>query len=195
MSKWHEQAGRRIRALESLTDGMPAGSPPQFGTRGPAEHLAPVYPIRPAGRTAPELHLCTTQGSWAVALAWMVWSAFGLWMILRGGGGGWILWLYVGALGVLRQTSTLVAVTTRQVRLRDGIAGRSDRSITANDIEYVWVRQGQIARLFDFGRLGMRLRSGEIVWSPVVSHPYMAKSAVSEAVSGRRLQEYAAQVI
>mgnify|MGYP006875373089 FL=1 len=81
------------------------------------------------------------------------------------------------------------------MRLRDGIAGRSDRSITANDIEYVWVRQGQIARLFDFGRLGMRLRSGEIVWSPVVSHPYMAKSAVSEAVSGRRLQEYAAQVI
>lgn len=128
------------------------------------------------------------HGSWPLALGWLVWCAFGISMIVEGSGGGqWMLWFAVGLAGLLGQSRNQVMVQGQRVLLRRGLTGGRDLDIAASDIADLWCVQGIVGKVFDCGRLGLRLRDGTLVWGPLIDEPLAAKHAIAEALIGRPL--------
>jgi len=188
--RWHtdmqglrRHADRGLKVLDTLTDAPPSGDHPALTTRGAVERLDP--PAVSQERQPPAI-IHVARGSGAVALAWAAWILLCALMIAGGGGGGWIAWLCLGLLGSLRQVSNQVIISTYGVSLRDGVAGHRNRLIPHTDIQAVWASRGLFGRWLGFGRIGLLLRSGEVVWGPAIRAPYAAKQAVIQAVTGRR---------
>ncbi len=182
MSHWHI-AGRSLRALEAITDGLPAGKAPEFDTRGPTERLRSI--TLPASDKDSQIDFCVAAGAWPIAAFWSAHAFLAMAGVLSGGGGGWLLWLAVGLFGVLRQTSNVMRINQHRVLVREGLAGRAERKIGLRQISSIWVQQGGIGRALNIGRVGMQLVNGEVVWGPVIAHPTRAKRAIAVAVSRR----------
>ena len=128
------------------------------------------------------------HGSWPLALAWLVWCAFGISMIVEDSGGGpWMLWFAIGLAGLLGQSRNQVVVQGDQVVLRRGLTGERDRVIPVSEIADLWCVQGVVGKVFDCGRIGLRLRDHTLVWGPLIDEPLGAKHAIAEAMIGRPL--------
>lgn len=184
MTHW-QIAGRSLRALEAITDGLPAGKAPDFNTRGPTERLRGISSPTNSNDNHDDFSVAT--GAWPVAAFWSAHAAIALLGVLTGGGGGWLLWLAVGLFGVLRQTSNVMRVNSHRVLVREGLAGRAERSIALPMLSALWVQQGVIGRALNIGRIGMQLTTGEVVWGPVIAHPMLTKRAIAIAVGRRAL--------
>ena len=188
MSTWHKHALTRLSTLDALSDGMSTSPLPEFGTRG---NVARVSHLKLAVSNAipkPQLDqpFFSTHGSPLLGVWWALWSLAGFAMITQGGGGGWMAFSLFGLLAMLRQSSNLLVVSNRTLLLRDGIAGGRTRLFACADIDDVWVHQSLLGRWLDYGRIGLRSSQNDIVWSPVIAHPFAAKNAVVMAVTGRR---------
>lgn len=189
MSIWRDHARNGIKALDSLTDGPPQSELPDFGPRGATERLDHLTLIssREHPQAKPFTILHTARGSAPIVLAWAVWCAFGIWMIVRSGGGGaWMLWFGLGIPGFLCHNRNLMIVTSHGLLIRRGITSHRDIGVNFADMADIWARQGLWGRIFNWGRVGMRLRSGEVVWGPLVDDPWAAKNAIVTAATGRR---------
>ncbi|REH40453.1 PH (Pleckstrin Homology) domain-containing protein [Paraperlucidibaca baekdonensis] len=182
MSHW-QIASRSLRALEAITDGLPAGKAPRFDTRGPTERLHEISSNTSNTLSDGDSYVAT--GAWPIAAFWGTHSALAMAGVLAGGGGGWLLWMAIGLFGVLRQTSNVVRVNPRRILVREGLAGRAERHIALTQLSAVWVQQGRFGRSLNIGRVGMQLTTGEVVWGPVIAHPTQTKRAIANAV-GRR---------
>lgn len=183
MQRLQKHAHRGLKVLDTLTDGSYSGRHPGMGTRSPVERLAPLSAH--ADKRTPAL-IYAASGSVTIALAWLLWVLLGAIMIARGGGGGWVALLSLGLLGCLRQASNQITISTCGVSLRDGVAGHHDRHVAHADIDAVWASRSLLGRWFGYGRIGLHLKSGEVILGPVIHAPYTAKQAVVQAVTGRR---------
>lgn len=189
MSTWREHARNGIHALDNLTDGPRDARLPAFGTRGATEQLGRLQLVssREHPQAKPFKILHTARGSSLIVLAWAAWSAFGIWMIVRSGGGGaWMLWFGLGIPGFLCHNRNQMIVTSHGLWIRQGITSHRDRGVHFSDLDDIWARQGIWGRLFDWGRVGMRLKSGEVIWGPLIDDPCGAKNAIVTAATGRR---------
>lgn len=184
MNHW-QIAGRSLRALEAITDGLPAGKAPDFDTRGPTERLRGISIIATPNDSHEDF--CIATGAWPIAAFWSAHAFCALAGILAGGGGAWLLWLAVGIFGVLRQTSNVMRINTHRVLVREGLAGRAERVIELHQLSALWVQQGPMGRALNIGRVGMQLVNGEMVWGPVIAHPMLTKRAIAMAVGRRSL--------
>jgi len=193
MNNWRTQAKKGVDAFGILGDGPPIPDTPRSGTRGPTiavRRLQLVQPgMSPSQTRAQEQHRLrlhhVAHGSWAVGLGWMLWSAFGISMILQEkGGGSWLVWFAVGIPGWLCQSRNQIIVSSRELLIRRGLSGDHDRCISTADISDIWARQGFWGRLLDCGRIGLRLNSGEVVWGPLTNDPITTKHAIVAAVTG-----------
>ncbi len=183
MQRLRKHADRGLKVLDTITDGPPSGKHPLLGTRGAIERLDTPASLR--GERPPAI-IHAASGSAVIALAWAAWGLFCITMIAGGGGGGWVAWLCLGLLGSLRQASNQITISTFGVSFRDGVAGHRDRHLPYTEIDAVWASRSLLGRWFGYGRIGLHLKSGEIIWSPVIHAPYVAKQAVVQAVTGRR---------
>lgn len=191
MYDWRTQAKKGVDAFELLGDGPLAYTPPQSGTRGAAIPVKRLIGLpstgQPALQKSEPLLMHVAHGSWAIGLAWLLWSTFGLCMILQErGGGNWMLWFALGIPGWLCQSRNQVVVSSCDLFIRRGLSGDADRRLMMADITDVWVSQGTWGRLFEFGRIGVRLTDGDVVWSPLLNNPVAAKHAIVMAVTGRK---------
>lgn len=182
MQRLREQASEGLRLLDQLADGQRTGTRPALTPRSAITRLQPLpAPQRAQMRT---MHH-SSSGSPAVALVWCLWLLLSAIMISQGGGGGWIAALCLGLLGSLRQASNQLDISNYHITLRDGMAGHRCRQIPHQQLAAVWVIRPLFGRWFNFGRLGLQLQDGEVVWSPVIHAPYLAKQALIAAVSGQ----------
>lgn len=192
MSSWQEHAKKGVKAFEILGDGPVMSEAPSTGTRSastPVRRLTLVTPMSApspsAAQPAPRItHVA--HGSWAMGLGWMLWSAFGIAMVLQSrGGGAWLLWFAIGIPGWLCQSRNQIIVASHELLIRRGLTGDSDRLVDIHEITDVWAQQGLWGRLLDTGRIGLRLQDGQVVWGPLINDPVAAKHAVVAAVTGR----------
>ena len=188
MSTWHKQALSRLSTLDALSDGMSTSPTPHFGTRGNVSHVSHLKLATSNTSPKPQLDqpFYSTHGSLLLGAWWALWGLAGFAMIAQGGGGGWMAFSLFGLLAMLRQSSNLLVVSNRSLLIRDGVAGGRTRIFTCSDIDDVWVHQSLLGRWLDYGRVGMRNSQNDIVWSPVLAHPFAAKNAIVLAVTGRR---------
>ncbi|MEO6699207.1 MAG: PH domain-containing protein [Paraperlucidibaca sp.] len=184
MKHW-QIAGRSLRALEAITDGLPAGKAPDFDTRGPTERLRGISTTLSTSDSHEDF--CVATGAWPIAAFWSAHVLLALTGVIAGGGGVWLLWLAAGLFGVLRQTSNVMRINQHRVLVREGLAGRAERYIALHQLSALWVQQGAVGRALNIGRVGMQLTTGEIAWGPVIAHPTLAKRAIAMAVGRRSL--------
>lgn len=183
MQRLRRHADRGLRVLDTITDGPPSGKHPNLDTRAAIDRLG-THDLKPSDR-APAI-IYAASGSMAIAGVWVAWILVSAVMIADGGGGAWVAWFCLGLLGCLRQASNQVTISTYGVSLRDGVAGHRDRHVAYTDIDAVWASRSTLGRWFNYGRIGLHLKNGEVIWGPIIHAPYAAKHAVVQAVTGRR---------
>lgn len=184
MNKLRDHALRGLEALDSLTEGPPVirpqTAPEQLDTSRISAFSQQRQPATPA-------LLFNGYGTPVFALYWMGWTGLSAWLIARGNSGIWLPMLCIGLLGLLRQVSNHVCVTSQGVWLRDGVCGHRHRHVDREQIDAVWANQGILGNLLGYGRVGLHLKTGEVIWTPFISEPLRVKHAVLQAVTGRRV--------
>lgn len=183
MHRLRDHALKGLEALDSLTEGPPVISQNANLDHQTETRINLMGQPRPA--MAPTL-LFNSYGAPAIATYWLSWTGISAWMIARGSSGAWLLLFCIGLLGLLRQASNHVCVTSHGVWLRDGVGGYRHRHVDREQINGVWSRQSTLGGLLGYGRVGLHLKSGEVIWSPFLSDPVRVKHAVLQAVTGRR---------
>lgn len=179
--KW-ESATNKFRQAAAMTEGLPPGKVPDFSLRGPVEHLDIVQAVPIATSHDKTTLLYNATGSQVVAAFWTVHAGLALTSVTHGGNGLWLCWLVFTLLCLMRQFTNLTSVSTSKVRVRTGWLGYRETDIGLTELNALWIQQGALGRLLNLGRLGFRLQNGDILWSPVLSHPLRAKRAVMLAI-------------
>lgn len=175
--KW-QKTSNRIRSWLSITEGLPNGEAPDFSLRGPVEHIHIKSLPAQSDRPLDDVTLFNGAGSQAMAIFWMANAAFALMHVIKGGNGLWLVWMGLTTLFLLRQTTNIMNISTQKITLRTGLLGYREIVVPLCTVNAIWVQQGVMGRLLDVGRVGLRQQNGDIVWSPVLSHPLDAKAAV-----------------
>ena len=93
------------------------------------------------------------------------------------------IWLIAG---VIRRTSTELAVTNRRVIAKFGLVRRSTVELNLSKVESIRVEQGILGRIFDYGSIIVTGTGSTMEPIPFISKPIAFRQAVQEATNSRQ---------
>lgn len=175
MFKLHHKG---LQTLDQLTGGRRPAAP--------AAGVTSIAQLNASGQPRPLDRPQTHHGSPAFAACWLSLCAFGVFGILQGGGGQWILLVCLGALGTTRQLTNVAEISGLTLFLRDGLVGQYTTLVPCRQIQTLWISQGALGRLLGLGRVGLTTREGTTVWTPLISDPVRLKNTLIELAANRR---------
>lgn len=167
-----------LQTLDHLTGGRHPSAP--------AASVTSITQLSANGTPRPLQSPQTHHGSPVFAACWLSVGALGVFGILQGGGGQWILLLCLGALGTTRQLTNVAEISGLSLFLRDGLVGQYTTLVPCRQIQTLWVSQGAFGRLLGLGRVGLTTREGTTVWTPLIADPVRLKNTLIELAANRR---------
>ena len=93
------------------------------------------------------------------------------------------IWLIAG---VIRRTSTELAVTNRRVIAKFGLVRRSTVELNLSKVESIRVEQGILGRIFDYGSIIVTGTGSTMEPIPFISKPIAFRQAVQDATDSRQ---------